>query len=80
MHDVHHAAMSKLAAHLNTNGLSQRAFAAIVGVDPSIISRLTRAEMTPSLTLAVAIERATQGAVPAESWVGPENEQVGAAE
>jgi DNA-binding XRE family transcriptional regulator len=76
MHVMHHAGMTKLAAHLSAVGMSQRAFAAAIGVDPSIISRLSRKEMTPSLTLAVAIERATQGAVPADCWVDADKKLV----
>ncbi|WP_164555131.1 helix-turn-helix domain-containing protein [Paracoccus haematequi] len=61
--------MSKLTHYLAKEGLTQRAFAARVSVDPSIISRLTREEMTPGLQLAVDIERETNGFVPASSWV-----------
>lgn len=69
MHLVHHIAMSKLKEYLTLNGLSQRAFAECIGVDPSIVSRLSREEMTPSLQLAADIEAATNGDIPATSWV-----------
>ena len=61
--------MSTLASFLEANGKSQRKFAAEIDVDPSIVSRLCKAQMRPSLDLAFAIERVTGGAVPASSWV-----------
>lgn len=61
--------MSNLHEYLSREGLTQRAFASLVGVDQSIVSRLKKGEMTPSLPLAARIERATGGAVPMESWV-----------
>ncbi len=62
-------AMSNLSDYLAKNGIKQRAFASEIGVDPSIVSRLARNEMTPSLQLAADIERATRGAVKAIGWV-----------
>lgn len=60
---------TKLYHWLARNGLSQRAFAERVGAHYTIISRVVGGKMTPSLELAVAIERETGGAVPAASWV-----------
>lgn len=77
MHYVHHDAMSKLKSYLTLKRMSQRAFAARIGVDPSIISRLTRGEMTPSLQLAVEIEAATKGFIPAKSWVVLQGQRAG---
>lgn len=71
MHVVHHSFMSKLSSYLALNGIKQRAFASAIGVDPSIVSRLARNEMTPSLQLAVAIENETGGVVPATCWIAP---------
>lgn len=51
------------------NGLSQRAFAERVGAHYTIISRVVGGKMTPTLELAVRIERETNGEVPASSWV-----------
>lgn len=64
--------MTKLASYLKENSLTHRVFAERIGVDPSIVSRLTRDDMTPSLKLAVEIERQTGGNVPAVSWVAQE--------
>ena len=61
--------MSNLLKYLDDNAMSQRAFAKLIGVDASIVSRLARSEIRPSLDLAFAIERETSGAVPAVSWV-----------
>lgn len=49
--------------------MSQRQFASLLDVDPSIVSRLVRDEMRPSLELAAKIERFTRGKVKAVSWV-----------
>lgn len=65
--------MSDLTDFLRDQGMSQRAFAEMVGVDRSIVSRLARREMRPSLELAFEIERATAGRVPAESWLAPDD-------
>lgn len=71
--------MSNLSAFLTEHGKTQREFAAEVGVDPSIVSRLIKRTMKPSLDLAVAIERATAGEIPAASWATART-QTGAAE
>ena len=76
---MHYLAMSSLTQHLTSHGLTQRAFAARIGVDPSIVSRLCANLMTPSLHLAIQIERETNGAVPASSWVDAEHKRAGAA-
>lgn len=73
MHMVHYRQMSILQTYLSNAGMTQREFAAKVGVDQSIISRLSKdvnkGGMTPSLDLAFRIQRATRGKVPASSWV-----------
>jgi len=61
--------MENLASYLTRTGKSQRAFAAEVGVDPSVLSRFISNAASPSLKTAVSIERATDGAVPASIWV-----------
>ena len=76
---MHSLAMYSLTQHLTSHGLTQRAFAARIGVDPSIVSRLCANLMTPSLHLAIQIERETNGAVPASSWVDAEHKRAGAA-
>mgnify|MGYP000330001373 CR=1 FL=1 len=61
--------MENLATYLNSRGISQREFARLLGVDPSIVSRLVHGLMRPSLELAVKIERLTSGRIKAASWV-----------
>ena len=73
---VHHGCMSHLSEYLKQNGISQRSFAATVGVDQSVISRLCadKGDAKPSLALAVRIELETKGKVPATVWVFPQDE------
>lgn len=63
--------MRTLSEYLKDEEISQRAFARVIGVDPSIVSRLVSRSMRPSLDLAVAIERQTDGVILAVSWVDP---------
>lgn len=58
-----------LALYLARSGLRQADLAERVGVQQGTISRLASGLLTPSLDLAFAIERATDGAVPASAWV-----------
>lgn len=64
--------MLKLVQYLAAQKITQRAFASVIGADPSIVSRLVRGQTKPGLELAVRIERETGGAVPASSWVAPQ--------
>lgn len=61
--------MNKLQHHLETNNIARREFAEQIGVDQSVLSRFCRGLARPGLDKAVAIERATDGAVPAAYWV-----------
>jgi len=61
--------MNKLQHHLETNHIARREFADRIGVDQSVLSRFCRGLARPGLDKAVAIERATDGAVPASYWV-----------
>jgi len=60
--------MMNLATYLEAHKKTQEAFAAEIGVKQATVSRLKRGKR-PSLELAAKIERATNGAVPASSWV-----------
>lgn len=60
--------MEKLATYLASKGISQKQFAALVNIHPSVISRFLRGEAKPSLDTAFIIERATKGRVKAASW------------
>jgi transcriptional regulator with XRE-family HTH domain len=48
---------------------SQAAVAKLLRVGQSTLSRLECGECTPKLALALRIEKATSGAIPAASWV-----------
>lgn len=61
--------MSTLSDYLKANQILQQDFAKRIGATQGTVSRLAKQAMVPSLALAVAIERETNGAVPASSWV-----------
>lgn len=67
--------MTTLAKFLTSAGVTQHEFAQNLGVTQATISRLARRKKTPGLRLAVAIEAATGGAVPAASWTTPANDE-----
>lgn len=61
--------MSQLSAYLTRAAKTQAQFAADLGVDQATVSKLCRQKMTPSLDLAVRIERLTSGEVAVSSWI-----------
>ena len=61
--------MNTLDDHLKQNNIRRRDFAAEIGVHESVLSRFCNGLARPALDTAFAIERATNGAVPASSWV-----------
>ncbi|WP_054304578.1 helix-turn-helix transcriptional regulator [Gemmobacter sp. LW-1] len=63
--------MKELGTYLKEVGVSQKAFADQLGVDPSVVSRFIARTARPGLELAVKIEDATEGVVTARSWVAP---------
>jgi len=52
------------------SGEARRVWAERFGVSAGYLSDLERGKKTPSLEVAVRIERVTGGAVPAVSWIG----------
>ena len=60
--------MVTLSQFIKDTGTTQAAIARDVGVSQAYIAKLCRSGV-PSLPVAVAIERATRGAVPVASWV-----------
>lgn len=54
---------------ISTSGQNRASWADKLGISRSYLSDLLNGHKTPSLELAVAIERATGGHVPANSWV-----------
>ena len=64
-----HADMTKLHKFLTATKTTQTRIAAAVGVSRGYMSELVAGSKTPSLGVAVGIERFSCGAVPASSWV-----------
>ncbi|RID91527.1 hypothetical protein D2N39_12550 [Gemmobacter lutimaris] len=61
--------MSQLRTYLTQTKTKQAVLAKLVGVSCGYMSELVKGDKTPGLELAVKIEDATGGAVPARSWV-----------
>ncbi len=61
--------MTDLRTYLNQTGEKQSDFAERVQTTPATVSRLCAGTLKPALDLAHRIERATDGAVPTETWV-----------
>ncbi len=59
----------KLSHYLDEKSLNASAFAAVVGVEPSTVTRLLRGERAPSLALAARIREATGGKVTADDFL-----------
>ncbi len=58
--------------HLAKHDKSQRELAKEAGIAESHVSRYRRGLRTPGIEKAMALERATNGEVPAESWAPQE--------
>lgn len=71
--------MSLLQAYIAASGTKQSALAETLGVSRGYLSELVGGTKKPSLDLAFAIQRATDGAVPASSWVEEPEPERGAA-
>ncbi len=63
-----------LSAYLEKHHLTHAGFADCAGTHRSQISRLVAGERGPSVPLALAVERATNGAVPVSSWAEDDDE------
>ena len=63
-----------LKKYLKANRATQRDFASSLGISQAFLSQLLNGRRIPSLDLAVRIERLTDGAVPASSWVKQDGE------
>lgn len=60
-----------LDAYLTDRKIKDADFAPLIGRDRSMVSKLRRGIVRPTIDLADAIERATDGAVPMKAWVEP---------
>ena len=61
--------MRQLSKFLRESEVTQAQFAARVGLSQATVSKLASGTLSPSLQVAVRIERATGGAVCVASWV-----------
>lgn len=68
LHVVQSARMEKIEAYLKDNGLSQRQFAELIGVDESLVSRYMAKTTKPKVERMFEIERITNGGVPVSAW------------
>jgi DNA-binding XRE family transcriptional regulator len=66
--------MEKLETYLARENIRQADFAVTVGTTQATISKLISGSVTPSLSLAVRIQRATDGCVTCEGWFGAKSE------
>jgi hypothetical protein len=59
-----------LDTYLRERSISDAEFGAIINRDRTIVSKLRRGVLLPTLEVAGAIEVATDGQVPMQAWVG----------
>lgn len=64
----HDTGRTRLAHYLKGHGLRQKELARAVGCSPNAVCQWLAGAYRPSLALRAALARATDGAVPAESW------------
>lgn len=62
------ADMEQLRTYLAQHGISQAAFAALIGVNESTVSRYLKGPVKPSWDTARTIEQITKGQVPLSAW------------
>lgn len=60
-----------LADYLDTHAIKPVDFARKIGVPPSTVSRIVKPGHIPTLAIAFAVEDATEGRVPARSFLTP---------
>jgi DNA-binding transcriptional regulator YdaS (Cro superfamily) len=63
--------MMTLSQYLKDQNLTQRTFAAQVGVSPSYMNEIVQGVKAPRMTVAAKIERLTGGAVPMAALLVP---------
>jgi transcriptional regulator with XRE-family HTH domain len=67
-----------LSTYMKRERVTDAAFAAAIGKDRSLVTRLRNGTVRPTIDVAGAIERETRGAVPMQAWIGSERTQVAA--
>lgn len=60
-----------LARYMSAEKIDDAAFATLIGKDRSIVNRIRRGLMRPTLDVAATIESKTGGAVTMQSWITP---------
>lgn len=65
---------------MEREGIDDPTFASMIGRDRSIVSKLRRGIITPTLDIAAKIERITSGAVPMQAWVDPHAQNLSASD
>jgi len=60
-----------LASYMQKAGVGDADFGSRIGRDRSMVSKLRRGILRPTLDLAAAIETETKGEVPMSVWVNP---------
>lgn len=68
-----------LAAYMDRNKIGDADFAALIGKDRSLVNRLRRGEVRPTLEVAAQIEAKTAGEIPMQAWVEIEPDRQAAA-
>ncbi len=58
-----------LAAYMERHKISDADFAAKIGKDRSVVNRIRRGDVRPTLDVAAQIEAITEGEVPMQAWV-----------
>lgn len=58
-----------LVQHVESLALAKGAFAEVCGISPPMLSHLLTGNRKPTLRVAFLIEHATEGDVPASSWL-----------
>lgn len=61
--------MTRLAAYIERQGIRPGEFASRAGLHPSSVSLWMHAKRRPGLDHAMAIEKATNGEIPASYWL-----------
>lgn len=57
-----------LATYMEREEISDADFAALIGKDRSLVNRLRRGLVRPTLDVAAEIEAKTSGAIPMQAW------------
>ena len=67
--------LTPLADYLKRHSLTDAEFASRIGKDRSLVNRIKRGEVRPTLDVAAQIESETAGEIPMQSWIDPQTPQ-----